>query len=294
MDYVDPQGRRARRTINFLAAAWRNGTLGARPRSIHPVLVALLVACSQKPQEPLHSLAPAPLPRMESGPRVDAVSAEDPEAAFRVESAPAFGEKLPEQARSLSPERGALPLAGKRADPTAADGAEAIRSALSGSKALLLRTDGSDFLAEVAPLLALIDDAGSELWIKHPSAPVAFKVVLRSEVSFQRWLDEPKPGKIRVIQRADGFELQTNIGKMPGPDPNGPTVPVRGGQLDIARLRRGLSRLKERFGDVPDACLVPSFGTELAQIGQALSGFYSGPGKPIFDRLCLVYPRPPR
>jgi hypothetical protein len=52
--------------------------------------------------------------------------------------------------------------------------------------------------------------------------------------------------------------------------------------------------LKERFGDVPDACLVPSFGTELAQIGQALSGFYSGTAKPIFDQLCLVYPRPPR
>jgi len=263
-------------------------------RSIRWAGLALPLACSQKPQEPLQSLAPAPLPRLAPGTTVDAGSAEDPEAAFRVESVPVYGEKLPERAKSLSIEHGNLPVMGKPADPSTPDGAQQIRSVLAASKVLLLRTDGNDFLAEAAPLLALIDDAGSELWIKHPSAPVAFKVALRSEQAFERWLDEPKPGKIRVIQRADGFELQTNIGKMPGPDPNGPTVPVRGGQLDIARLRRGLSRLKERFGDARDSCLVPSFGTDLAQIGQALSGHYSGPGAPIFDQLCLVYPRPTR
>ncbi len=246
----------------------------------------LLLACRQKSQEPLP--APAPLPRLEAS---GAGSAGDP---FRVEDAPIWGEKLPDGAKWLRPERGALQMLGKRVDAETPEGAREIRAVLAASKVLLLQADGEDFLAEVSPLLALIDDAGCELWIKHPSAPVAFKVVLRSEQAFQRWLDEPRPGKIRVIQRADGFELQTNIGKMAGPDPNGPTVPVRGGKLDIARLRRGLARLKERFGNARDSCLVPSFGTELTQIAKALAGFYSGPGAPFFDELCLVYPRPAR
>jgi hypothetical protein len=36
--------------------------------------------------------------------------------------------------------------------------------------------------------------------------------------------------------------------------------------------------------------LVPSFGTELAKIATALSGFYRAPGERIFSEICLVYP----
>jgi hypothetical protein len=258
------------------------------------IALPLMLSCSQKSAEPSQTVAPEPRPRIGLAGGPDAGGRDDAEAPFRVEIAPVWGQQLPERVKSLRPEHGALPILGRRIDPTTSDGAREIRSILAASTVLLLRTDGENFLAEVAPLLALLDDAGSELWIKHPAAPVAFRVVLRSEQAFQRWLDEPKPGKIRIIQRADGFELQTNIGKIAGPDPNGPTVPLRGGQLDIARLRRGLSQLKERFGTARDSCLVPSFGTELGQIGRALSGYYSGPAAPIFDQLCLVYPRAAR
>jgi len=81
------------------------------------------------------------------------------------------------------------------------------------------------------------------------------------------------------------------VGKLPGPDPNGPTVPVRGGRLDIATARQGLSRLQQRF-HAEDACLVPSFGTELRAVATALTAFWVGPKEPLFTELCLVYPRP--
>ena len=145
-----------------------------------------------------------------------------------------------------------------------------------------------------APLLAALDDAHLEVWLRHPDLPVAFPVALRDEPAFQRWLDEPVPGKLRVIHRADGFELQTNMGKLPGGDPNGPTVPVRGGQLDLATLQRGLARVRSRFADAPDVCFVPSFGMELQQTVRALAADYPEAGKPLFPGLCLVYPRPPR
>ncbi|MGA9525748.1 MAG: hypothetical protein WBV82_30095 [Myxococcaceae bacterium] len=31
----------------------------------------------------------------------------------------------------------------------------------------------------------------------------------------------------------DGYDLQTAVGKLTGPDPNGPTVPLRGGKWDV-------------------------------------------------------------
>jgi hypothetical protein len=94
-----------------------------------------------------------------------------------------------------------------------------------------------------------------------------------------------------VVQRQDGLELVSGVGKLPGPDPNGPTVPVRGGHLDIATARQGLQRLQQRF-HARDACLVPSFGTELRAAATALTAFWVGPKEPLFDELCLVYPRP--
>src|SRR5262249_40131559 len=150
--------------------------------------------------------------------------------------------------------------------------------------------DTERYLAEEAELFALLAALDREVWLRHPEAKVAFKIALFDNGRFERWLNEPKPGKVRVIQRADGFELQTNIGKMPAADPNGPTVPSPGGKLDIARLRRALALLKGRFPDAQDSCLVPSYGTQLPSIARALSGYYRGNGKRIFDGLCLVYP----
>ena len=124
-----------------------------------------------------------------------------------------------------------------------------ILSALGKHPALLV-PDTDTYMAEVAPLLAALDDAHVETWILHPGGTVAFPVRLRDEAAFDAWLDEPKPGKLRIIQRQDGLELVSGVGKVLGPDPNGPTVPVRGGHLDIATTREGLDRHQARVGCV--------------------------------------------
>ncbi|MGQ0508684.1 MAG: hypothetical protein ACT4TC_25570 [Myxococcaceae bacterium] len=190
-------------------------------------------------------------------PRGEAVTAakDDREALHRVEQSPLWGHAVPKEGTVLK-----------------------------------LKPD--DYLAAFAELLATADDAGEKVWLQHPSAALAYPLVLRDEKAFGEWIDEAKPGKIRIIQRADGFELQTNLGKMPGADRNGPTVPARGGKQDLATLRRDLLALKGRFKVAPDACLVPSFGTEALAITNALSSMSAAEGEPIFDELCLVYPRP--
>jgi hypothetical protein len=157
---------------------------------------------------------------------------------------------------------------------------------------VLLVPVGDTYLAQVTPLLAALDDARAEVWLRHPQGPFAFKVKLRDEHAWQEWIDEPVPGKLRIIHRADGFELQTNMGKLPGGDPNGPSVPVRGGRMDLPTLRKGMERVKQRFKDAPDVCFVPSMGMPLADIAAALAANYPSADQPIFGELCLVYPRP--
>ena len=161
------------------------------------------------------------------------------------------------------------------------------------AKRVLLVPVGEIYLAQASALLAKLDDAGADVWLKHPEANIAFGLKLRDEPAFQAWLDEPVAGKLRVIHRADGFELQTNLGKLPGPDKNGPTVPVRGGKMDLSTLHRGLEKISGRFKGAPDVCFVPSFGTELEKIARAMSVNYVSPESAYFPETCLVYPRPP-
>ncbi len=164
-------------------------------------------------------------------------------------------------------------------------------ASLQGRPVVLQPTEET-YLDQASALLAALDDAKAEVWLKHPDAPVAFKLTLRDEPAFKAWLDEAVPGKLRVVHRADGFELQTNMGKLPGGDPNGPTVPVRGGKFDYTTLQRGFERVQSRFRAAPDYCVVPSFGMELAQTARAMAANYSQADLPYFPSTCLVYPRP--
>jgi len=157
---------------------------------------------------------------------------------------------------------------------------------------VLLVPDADTYVAEVAPLLEKLADSKREVWLKHPDIDAAYKLTLRDAPQFQAWIDEPVPGKVRVIHRQDGFELTTNLGKLMGGDPNGPTVPVRGGQMDLTTLQRGFSRVQDRFKDAPDVCFVPAFGLELSQVARAIAVNYFTPEKPYFKEVCLVYPRP--
>lgn len=160
------------------------------------------------------------------------------------------------------------------------------------AKRVLLVATGETYLAQVSALFAKLDDASAEVWLKHPEASIAFGIALRDEPAFQAWIDEPVPGKLRVIHRSDGFELQTNLGKLHGPDPRGPTVPVRGGKLDLMTMQRGLQKISGRFPSAPDLCFVPSFGMELNQTIRSMAANYVNATTAYFPQTCLVYPRP--
>jgi hypothetical protein len=253
-------------------------------------LALSLAACSEKKAEPLKTLAPEPLPRLELPASAD--GGEDREAIYRVEPSPVFGEEAPAGAQVWKLEASGVRVGESVLDAEKADDAARLKALLPEGAKVLLTSVGDVYLAQVAGALALLDDAGAEVFLAHPDGKVAYPLELRDEPGFQNWLDEAKPGKVRIIQRADGFELQTNVGKLPGADPNGPTVPLRGGQLDLATLRRGLGRLKDRFKVSPDVCYLPSFGTEISKVSAAMSSNYRAAGEPIFEETCLVYPRP--
>lgn len=240
--------------------------------------------CEERSAPPLSSLAPAPLQPLGAA---GADAGADP---HRLSPAPVWGAPLPEGAVRVTFRKGQA-QAGASAVSLAVDAGVAPLLGAIGKGPALLVPDDEVYMAELGSLLAALDDGKVPTWILHPAGGVAFPVELRDERAFDAWLDEPKPGKIRIIQRQDGLELASAVGKLPGADPNGPTVPVRGGRLDVATTREGLQRLQLRF-HASDACLVPSFGTELRAVGTVLSAFWSGAKDPLFERVCLVYPRP--
>ncbi|WP_224365232.1 hypothetical protein [Hyalangium versicolor] len=249
------------------------------------------VGCKEeKPAPPLTSLAPAPLAPLVAEP-TDAGVADD--AVFRVKAAEVYGSEVPAKALRLELAGESVQLGSERFTPVHPGELARLVERIQG-KAVLVVPDADTFFAQSSELLEALRDSAGEVWLKHPDAEVAYRLVLRDEDGFRAWLAEVAPGKLRIIQRSDGFELTTSVGKLPGGDPNGPSVPVRGGKQDIATLRRGLERLKGRFKTAEDICLVPSFGTEVAQAARALSGIYTAPGEPLFDALCLIYPNPPR
>lgn len=236
----------------------------------------LLTGCQEKPAPALSSLKPAPLPAVEAVALPSDSGVDVREATFQVAPYELFGEEVPTDVVAVFLDGGEPPLSEKR-----------------GEKAVLLSFDEETYLAQLAPRLAELDDLNAEVWLKHPRKAIAFKVRLMDEPAFQQWLTEPVPGQLRIVQRADGLELTTNMGKLPGFDPNGPSIPVRGGKLDIASLRASLEKLKQRFGSkATQVCLLPSFGTELWKITEVMSGTFRSNGDAIYEDLCLVYPRP--
>ncbi|HZI11406.1 MAG TPA: hypothetical protein VE153_13560 [Myxococcus sp.] len=263
-----------------------------RAWALAAVLLAAVVGTGcreEKPAEPLQSLKPEPLPSLVSGAAAPGDAGPEEDAAPPV--APVYGEPLPDGALRLELAGERVRLGPESFEPVRPADAARVAERVKGRDVLLV-PDADTFLVQVSELLAVLRDGAEAVWLKHPDGPVAYRLVLRDEEGFRAWLAEVAPGKLRIIQRADGFELSTSVGKLPGPDPNGPSVPVRGGRQDIATLRRGLGLLKGRFKTSEDLCLVPSFGTEVAQAARALGGVYTAPGEPLFETLCLVFPTP--
>lgn len=261
--------------------------------------VALAVSgCKEEPARPISALKPAPLPVVETAPAAAAPPdaslspEEERELLFQVEAAEVYGDKLPGDAIRIELAGETARIGGEAFDPTRPEAAATLRRLVPPEKPVLLVPDEDTFLAQAGALLALLDDARIETWLLHPEGKVGYRLALSDERDYQIWLDEITAGKIRIIHRADGYELQTNIGKLPGPDANGPSVPRRGGQWDIARLRTSLQALTRRFDAETESCIVPSFGMELQSVARTLSGYFTGEGDRLFPALCLVYPRP--
>nr|WP_217277788.1 hypothetical protein [Corallococcus exiguus] len=246
------------------------------------------------PAEPIRTVTPEPVLRVDSGfpppAPVDAGTWAD--ATVTPVSAPVWGEPLPDDVLRLELSGDQVRLGAETFTPALARDAAMLAERVRGKDVLVAVEDSDTFLAQVSDALAVLRAQAAEVWLQHPDAPVAYRLVLRDEQGFRAWLEEVAPGKLRIIQRADGFELSTSVGKLPGPDRNGPSVPVRGGRQDIATLRRELARLKTRFTTSDDLCLVPSFGTEVVQVARALGGTYVAQEEGLFDTLCLVYPTP--
>jgi hypothetical protein len=291
-----------------MSGAWARRTLlsgrrvGSSTRSVGffrvlgaVLLVAMGTGCrDEKPAEPLQSLKPEPLPSLASGsgaPAGDAGAVGGDESAPSVESAPVYGEAVPEEALRLDVAGEQVRLGQESFEAVKPAEAARLAERVKGRDVLLV-PDADTYLVQVSELLVVLRDSAKGVWLKHPDGPVAYPVVLRDEAGFRAWLEEVAAGKLRIIQRSDGFELMTSVGKLPGPDANGPSVPVRGGRQDLATLRRALGLLKRRFKTSEDICLVPSFGTEVAQAVRALGAVYTANGEPLFDTLCFIFPTP--
>lgn len=246
-----------------------------------------LLACREEPKAPpLESLRPAPLPKLASTPAAPAHADPGASGASSIVELTPHGQAVPTgHARWLLQE-------GRIRVGDAVHTAEALAARVESGAKVLLVPDAETYLAQLSPLLAALDDARAEVWLAHPGGELAFPLRLRDEPSFQAWLDEPVPGRIRVVHLGDGFELMTNMGKLPGPDANGPSIPLRGGRQDLGRLQQGLEALHGRFGDADELCWVPTFGMELGRTAAALAAVYVAPGEAIFPVQCLVYPRP--
>ena len=252
------------------------------------VALMLLAACIEKPKAP-PAPPPKPVPlepliaeaeRLPDG-------GDDSDTVYRVKPFSFTGEAPPANALRLEITGEIFKLGGEALT------LEALKPKLAEALPVLLSFDEETYLAQVQPLLALLDDAHSRVWLQSPDvAAIAWPVRLRDEPAFSAWVDESVPGKVRVIQRADGFEVQTNMGKLPGGDLKGPTVPLRGGKLDLVTLQKGLDLVKKRFHEAPDACFLPSFATLMRDAIRAVAANWLAADKVVFDNVCLVYPRP--
>ncbi|MCE9667553.1 hypothetical protein LY474_06970 [Myxococcus stipitatus] len=246
----------------------------------------------EKAAEPLQSLRPEPLPSL-AAPAAGRAGGGAEDSGVGGTTAPVYGEPLPEEATRIRLDGERVRVGDEVFEPARPRDARRLAEVVKGREVLVV-PDADTFLAQTSELLTVLRDFARETWLEHPDAPVAYPVVLRDEEGFRAWLAEVAPGKLRIIQRADGFELSTSVGKLPGPDANGPSVPVREGRQDLAMLRHGLELLRGRFKTSEDLCLVPSFGTEVAQAARALGAVYTAPGEPLFETSCLVFPMPPR
>lgn len=90
------------------------------------------------------------------------------------------------------------------------------------------------------------------------------------------WMDAATPlAKVRLMVRADGMEVVTVRGKIPGPDRYGPSVPTRRGAHDFPALAAALARLAAHLPQEDEAALLASPRTPFQTAAQALAALGS-------------------
>lgn len=249
------------------AGSWRQGLFRG---ALGAVLLVGPGCKEEAPAPALTSLAPEPLPRIE-----------DSGGASTVLPITPHGEKLPKDAE-------VFPLSAQTLE-----GGELLKRAeqMSAETSVVLRPDADVYLMQVAPLFSVLADRGSKVWLAHPEGDFGYRLMLFDEAAYQHWIDLPEPGRLRVIMRGDGYELATSVGKLPGPDRNGPSVPLRQGRHDLGRLRLAFEALLDRFSTEDMICWVPSFGMELQTVARSLAATFEDDGDSMLERQCLVFPR---
>lgn len=245
------------------------------------LLVLLLVGCTQKAKTDAAPVPtkPAPLEPLTAEPSADGGVA----PTYTVKPFTFSGDPAPSTARRLEIVGEAISL----------DGKPVTVANLPALPVVLLSFDADAYLAQQLPLLARLDDAGAEVWLQSPDvSAIAWPVKLRDEANFNVWLDDGGPGKLRIVHRTDGFELQTNMGKLAGADARGPTVPTRGGSYDLVMLQKGLDRVKARFTAAADVCFMPTYAMPMRDAIRAIATNWISKDSVVFGGACLVYPRP--
>lgn len=96
-------------------------------------------------------------------------------------------------------------------------------------------------------------------------------VLPRPSSALGAWMDAERPlAKIRLMVRADGMEVVTSRGKIPGPDRYGPSIPTKDGRHDAALLSQSLARLAAYFPEENDAALLASPQTSAQTVAMVL------------------------
>ncbi|MDR0965348.1 MAG: hypothetical protein LBM75_02375 [Myxococcales bacterium] len=111
----------------------------------------------------------------------------------------------------------------------------------------------------------------------------------RSAEALGAWMDAEKPlAKIRLMVRADGMEVVTVRGKIPGPDRYGPSIPTKSGSHDFNLLASSLAKLAAFLPSENEAALLSSPRTTAQTAARAL-GALGNASEEQFEKLVFIY-----
>lgn len=141
---------------------------------------------------------------------------------------------------------------------------------------LAIELEASLIVAELSQPLGLIAarlGPGETICLRVAAGGQArcLDVLPRPAAALGAWMDAERPlAKIRLMVRADGMEVVTARGKIPGPDRYGPSIPTKDGRHDAALLSQSLARLAAYFPEERDAALLASPQTAAQTVATAL------------------------